>query len=80
SRRHPLVAQRRELLGQLDVDGHVEVHDEPKVTSLDLLDEAAFETLTSGGKVFILEDDRFPEIDSPCAALLRLPVQAVTAN
>ena len=66
--------------GHLDVDGHVEVHDEPQVTSLDLLDEAAFETLTSGGKVFILEDDRFPEIDSPCAALLRLPVQAATAN
>lgn len=66
--------------GQLDVDGHVEVHDDPQETSLDLLDEAAFETLANGGNVFVLEEDRFPDIASPCAAHLRLPVEAATAS
>jgi len=65
--------------GQLDVDGNVVIHDEPREMSLDLLDEAAFETLQNSGTVLVLEDNQFPGNNGSCAALLRYPVKAATA-
>ena len=66
--------------GQLDTEGNIEHHENPGETSLDLLDEASYETLHNSGRVLVLEDSRFPEPDVPCVAVLRYPVQAATAG
>ena len=66
--------------GQMDTEGNVVCHDDPTETSLDLLDEAAYETLGNSGQVLIVDDAEFPVADTPCVALLRYPVGAATAS
>jgi hypothetical protein len=62
--------------GEIDVDGTIRRHDAHREDSVDLVDEAAFLTLKSGGRVWVVERENFPQDADAVAAVLRysLPV------
>ncbi len=51
--------------------GRVELHDEAAPGDEDLLDLAAVETLTHGGKVYAVEPEQVPDTGGPAAAVFR---------
>lgn len=66
-----LVADDPELWGRFDRESaRVTLHPEPESGDEDLLDLAAYDTLTHGGVVFTLPKDRLPD-GGPAAALFR---------
>lgn len=50
--------------------GAIYIEDQPEMESVDLLDDAAINTINKGGTVYAVESDEIPE-DSPLAAVLR---------
>lgn len=75
-----LIRQGPSCWGQLDIDGNLVCHDSPDQSSLDLLDEAAYETLRNSGDVIVVDEDQYPDCESPCVAKLRYSVEAATAG
>lgn len=63
--------------GQIDAEGHVHLDESPEEESLDLIDEAAVQTLKQGGDVFVVREDQFPAQRSAVAARLRFELAAV---
>jgi hypothetical protein len=62
--------------GEMDGDGRIHLHESHREASVDLVDEAAFLTLVAGGRVWVVERDRFPADAEAAAAVLRYPCPA----
>ncbi|HWC30350.1 MAG TPA: hypothetical protein VG845_09740 [Dehalococcoidia bacterium] len=57
--------------GSIDIEGHTaETHDSPQTGDEDLLDFVAVQTLTNGGEVYTVDEDKAPE-QTGIAAILR---------
>jgi hypothetical protein len=59
--------------GKLSADGNIQSHETHQEDSIDLVDEAAFLTLKTGGSVWVVESDQFPANADAAAAVLRYP-------
>ncbi len=68
-----LIKAQKSTWGEIDDDGTVHMHKSHEEESVDLVDEAAFLTLTTGGEVWVVERDEFPADDAAAVALLRYP-------
>lgn len=75
-----LIREGTPMWGHVDSDGHVQKDESPTECSLDLLDEAAVETLEKGGDVFTVSDEDFPAKDRSVVAQLRFDVAATVDN
>lgn len=73
-----LVREKTPLWGHFDDEGHVQQDTPPSERSLDLLDEAAVETLEKGGDVYVVRDEDFPSEKSSAVAKLRFAIEATT--
>ncbi|RCS41327.1 hypothetical protein DTL42_22445 [Bremerella cremea] len=73
-----LIREKTPIWGHLDEEGHVQQDKAPSEGSLDLLDEAAVETLDKGGDVFVVRDEDFPSEKSSAVAKLRFAIEATT--
>lgn len=65
-----LIREDTAIWRHVDREGHVQNDGVPNEVSHDLLDDAAVETLKTGGDVFVVREADFPEKD--CAAVARL--------
>ena len=69
-----LVAKNQQQWGQFDPKNYqLELHDQKTRNSDELLDIAAVQTLTQGGKVYLVDGDRLPE-NALMVATFRYPV------
>jgi hypothetical protein len=69
-----LIKGRESIWGELDDSGNIRIHDSHQEESVDLVDEAAFLTLKTGGQVWVVDRDGFPvNVDAAAAAVLRYP-------
>ena len=75
-----LIREGTPMWGHVDSEGHIQKDDSPTESSLDLLDEAAVETLEKGGDVFTVSDEDFPKKDGSVVAQLRFEVAATVDN
>lgn len=71
-----LIREGTPMWGHVDSEGHIQKDDSPTESSLDLLDEAAVETLEKGGDVFTVSDEDFPAKNGSVVAKLRFEVEA----
>lgn len=75
-----LIREKTPVWGHLDSDGHVQRDEAPSEVSLDLLDEAAVETLDKGGDVYVVRTEDFPSEKSSAVAKLRFAIEATTSS
>lgn len=74
-----LIREDTAIWGHIDRNGHVQDDGAPNEISHDLLDDAAVETLKTGGDVFVVREEDFPEKDCSAVARLRFEVGAMTS-
>ncbi|PQO42830.1 hypothetical protein [Blastopirellula marina] len=75
-----LIREKTPIWGHLDEEGHVQQDASPGEFSLDLLDEAAVETLEKGGDVYVVRDADFPSEKHSAVAKLRFAIEATTSS
>jgi len=68
-----LLKAHESICGEFVGNERILVHDAHREDSIDLVDEAAFLTLRTGGSAWVLDSDEFPVVDAAAAAVLRYP-------
>lgn len=68
-----------DLEGEIDGDGVLQLADQPGPTTYAVVDEIAARVLAAGGAVYALRSDDLVD-DSPVAAILRAPLEAIGAG